>query len=261
MKTIKVLILLIFVTLFTGCATIVSQEEYEACIWGTSVAGAAIGSVGGIAGAAGGTAGGALVGAFILCGKVGEAAPPPAPAAEVAGYYWPDDQDGDGVRDSVDRCPFTPAGVAVDSDGCELDTDGDGVPDYRDQCPDTPKGAVVYTEGCSRLLAKLSDVHFAFDSATLKSEAKSILDSVVSTINSSPSDTISIEGHTDSTGSDAYNSQLSQRRAMSVADYLASQGVSSSRLQPVGKGESYPVASNDTSEGRSQNRRVEIIAK
>ncbi|MGH8119322.1 MAG: OmpA family protein [Gammaproteobacteria bacterium] len=260
MKTIKVLMLLIFVILSTGCATIVSQEEYEACIWGTSIAGAAIGSVGGIGGAAGGTAGGALVGAFI-CGKVGEEAPPPAPAAEEAGYFWPDDQDGDGVRDSVDRCPFTPAGVAVDSNGCELDTDGDGVPDYRDQCPDTPKGAIVDTEGCSRVLARLQDVHFAFDSAELTNEAKSVLDAAVATINSNPSDTISVEGHTDSTGSDAYNSQLSQRRARSVADYLASRGVSASRLQAVGKGESYPVASNDTSEGRSQNRRVEIIAK
>jgi len=261
MKYIQMLLLFVSVGILSGCATIVSEEEYETCIWGTTVAGAGIGSVGGIGGVAGGAAGGALVGAFILCGKVGEAAPPPAPAAEEAGYFWPDDQDGDGVKDPADRCPFTPAGVAVDSNGCELDTDGDGVPDYRDQCPDTPKGAVVDTEGCSRLLAKLQDVNFKFDSAELTSEAKSILDAAIPTINSNPSDSISIEGHTDSTGSDAYNSQLSQRRANSVADYLAAHGVSSSRLQAVGKGESYPVASNDTKEGRAQNRRVEILAK
>ena len=261
MKNIRILLLLMSMSILAGCATIVSQEEYEACIWGTSIAGAAIGgSVGNVGGAAAGTAGGALVGAFI-CGKVGEAAPAPMPMAEEPGFFWPDDQDGDGVKDGNDNCPFTPAGVAVDSNGCELDTDGDGVPDYRDQCPDTPKGAVVDTDGCSRLLAKLQDVNFEFNSAELTSEAKSILDSAVATINSNPSDSISVEGHTDSTGSDAYNSQLSQRRANSVADYLAAHGVSASRLNAVGKGESYPVASNDTSEGRSQNRRVEILAK
>lgn len=261
MKNIRLLILLLSVTLASGCATVVSQEEYEACIWGTSIAGAAIGgSVGNVGGAAAGTAGGALVGALI-CGKVGEPAPAVAPAVEEPGFFWPDDQDGDGVRDNSDRCPFTPAGVAVDSNGCELDSDGDGVPDYRDQCPDTPKGSVVDTEGCPRLLVKLQNVHFAFDSAELTSEAKSILDAAVSSINANPSDNISVEGHTDSTGSDAYNSQLSQRRARAVADYLAAHGVSASRLHAVGKGESYPVASNDTSAGRSQNRRVEVTAK
>jgi OOP family OmpA-OmpF porin len=170
----------------------------------------------------------------MFCGDEGQA-PAPAPA-EQAGYFWPDDQDYDGVNDGADKCPFTPEGVAVNSDGCPPDGDGDGVPDYLDKCPDTPRGAVVDTDGCSMILATLKDVHFAFDSAQLTGEAKSILDAAVPAINAHPAGTISVEGHTDSTGSDAYNSQLSQRRARSVAEYLAAKGVSASRLNAVGKG-------------------------
>jgi outer membrane protein OmpA-like peptidoglycan-associated protein len=69
---------------------------------------------------------------------------------------------------------------------------------------------------------------------------------------------IEVAGHTDSTGSDQYNQQLSQRRAQSVAGYLGGQGINSQRLLTVGAGESYPIASNDTEAGRAQNRRVEM---
>jgi outer membrane protein OmpA-like peptidoglycan-associated protein len=69
---------------------------------------------------------------------------------------------------------------------------------------------------------------------------------------------LEVAGHTDSIGSDAYNDQLSQRRAQAVASYLTSRGVNSQRLMTVGGGERYPVASNDTEAGRAQNRRVEI---
>ncbi|MBI4005863.1 MAG: thrombospondin type 3 repeat-containing protein, partial [Gammaproteobacteria bacterium] len=197
MKKFQSGLILFLVSLFAGgCATQMSLEEFEACIWGTSLAGAAVGgAVGNVGGAAAGTAGGAIIGAFI-CGPVGEA---PAPAPEQpaqAGHFWIDDQDADGVRDGDDKCPFTPEGVAVDADGCELDGDGDGVPDYLDQCPDTPHGTVVDTRGCSYVIATLQNVHFAFDSATLTSEGKSILDRVVPVIKSSSSTNISVEGHT-----------------------------------------------------------------
>ncbi len=259
MKNLKIILALMAALLFSGCATIWPEADRNTCIWGTSLTGFGVGgAVGNVVGAGAGLASGALLG-FMFCDG---SAPAPAPAAEEqAGHFWADDQDGDGVRDKDDMCPFTPEGVAVDARGCELDSDGDGVPDYLDKCPDTPLGTVVDTDGCPRTLLTLSDVHFAFDSAQLTSQAKSILDQAVAAINANPSDSIAIEGHTDSIGSDAYNSQLSQRRARSVADYLTSKGVSSSRLSPVGKGESHPIASNDTREGRAQNRRVEIIAK
>ena len=261
MKALKVMLVFLSVIMFAGCATFsdgMTQEEHEACIWGTAIGGAAAGAIGGPAGAAAGTFIGTLGGLMMCRPLISDTAPP---VADEPGYFWADDQDRDGVKDKDDLCPFTPEGVAVDSDGCALDADGDGVPDYLDKCPETPLGSVVDTDGCPRTLVTLRDVHFAFDSAQLTSQAKSILDAAVAAINANPSDTISVEGHTDSTGSDAYNSQLSQRRARSVAEYLASKGVSASRLKAVGKGESHPVASNDTRDGRSKNRRVEIIAK
>ena len=258
MKKLKISLVLLLALLFSGCATIWPEADRNTCIWGTSLTGFGVGgAVGNIAGAGAGLASGALLG-VLFCE---EGSPPPAPAPEQAGYFWADDQDRDGVLDRDDKCPFTPEGVTVDKDGCPLDSDGDGVPDYLDKCPETPLGAVVDTDGCPRTLLTLRDVHFAFDSAQLTSEAKSRLDAAVAAINANPSDTVSIEGHTDSMGSDAYNSQLSQRRARAVVDYLVSKGVSASRLKAVGKGENHPVASNDTREGRAKNRRVEIIAK
>ena len=191
-----------------------------------------------------------------MCGGVVEA---PAPVSAPAAAVW--DSDGDGVIDEHDNCWNTPAGVTVDSKGCGIDSDGDGVPDHLDQCPDTPLGTVVYTDGCAMVLARLEGVHFAFDSAKLTSEAKSILDGALTAIKANPSAHLTVEGHTDSTGSDSYNYDLSQRRAQAVVNHLSSSGVAASRMSSVGKGASNPVASNDTSEGRAQNRRVEVIAK
>jgi len=263
MKQLKIMLMLISVTMFAGCATFsdgMHQEEIEACIWGTAifggvVGGASSGPVGALAGTFVGTLGG-----LIQCRPEISSAPA-VPVADESGYFWLDDQDRDGVLDRDDKCSFTPEGVAVDKDGCPLDADGDGVPDYLDKCPGTPLGTVVDTDGCPRTLLTLRDVHFAFDSAQLTSQAKSTLDAAVAAINANPSDSITVEGHTDSIGSDAYNSQLSHRRARAVTDYLVSKGVSASRLKAVGKGENHSVASNDTREGRALNRRVEIIAK
>lgn len=186
----------------------------------------------------------------------------PAPAEpDMTGYFWADDQDRDGVVDKNDACPFTPEGVAVDSRGCALDGDGDGVPDYRDQCPDTPAGTVVDTNGCSLALVKLEGIHFEFDSANLTAEAKSILDGALTAIRSSSSQNLNVEGHTDSTGSDSYNLDLSQRRAEAVVDYLVGHGIDRARLGAKGFGESAPVGTNDSAAGRAQNRRVEIYAR
>ena len=145
-----------------------------------------------------------------------------------------------------------------------LDDDGDGVPNSEDICWTTPAGDTVDIYGCTisqEPIVSLQGVHFDNDSSALTSEAKSILDSAVGAINARSSSLIDVEGHTDSRGSDSYNQALSERRAQSVADYLASQGVSASSLNPIGMGEGSPVASNDTSEGRAQNRRVEVTIR
>ena len=189
------------------------------------------------------------------CGGVVEEEPVSAPVATVR------DSDGDGVIDENDDCWNTPTGVTVKSNGCGVDSDRDGVPDHLDQCPETPLGTVVYTDGCPMVLARLEGIHFAFDSAKLTSDAKSVLDGAIGSINANSGAHLTVEGHTDGTGSDSYNYGLSQRRAESVVNYLNSNGVAASRMSAVGIGASSPVASNDTSEGRAQNRRVEVIAK
>jgi outer membrane protein OmpA-like peptidoglycan-associated protein len=149
--------------------------------------------------------------------------------------------------------------------GPELDDDGDGVPNSEDICWTTPAGNRVDLYGCTiseeELMVSLQGVHFASDSSTLTSEAKSILDGAVGAINAKSSSQIDVMGHTDSRLSDSYNQSLSERRAKSVADYLASKGVSASSLNAKGMGEGSPVASNDTREGRAKNRRVEVIAR
>lgn len=107
----------------------------------------------------------------------------------------------------------------------------------------------------------LRGVHFDFNKANIRADAKPILDQAAAALKEQSSVDVTVEGHTDNIGSDAYNQKLSVRRAEAVRDYLAGQGVATSRMTVVGKGESAPVASNDTEDGRAQNRRVELLVK
>lgn len=108
------------------------------------------------------------------------------------------------------------------------------------------------------ILLNLPDVTFAVDSTAISPSFQSTLTSVAQSMNQYPNSLIDVYGHTDSTGSDAYNLDLSKRRADAVARYLISQGVNSARIQTQGMGESYPIADNTTESGRALNRRVEI---
>ena len=166
------------------------------------------------------------------------------------------DSDGDGVGDSRDQCPNTPAGTPVDEKGCERDGDGDGILDSQDKCPDTPKGERVDATGCpfnKELL--LQGVKFATNSAELLPESVPVLDRAIATLKRYPELKVEVAGHTDSRGADAYNQQLSARRAATVLKYLQDGGVTNT-LTSRGYGEREPIASNDTDEGRLQNRRV-----
>ena len=109
------------------------------------------------------------------------------------------------------------------------------------------------------LVLTLGNVLFDTAKDTLKPGADLILDRLARFLQGSPGTKIIVEGHTDSVGSDEYNQTLSSRRAQSVTGGLESRGISGDRIQPVGRGKRYPVASNDTPEGRQQNRRVEIV--
>jgi outer membrane protein OmpA-like peptidoglycan-associated protein len=104
-----------------------------------------------------------------------------------------------------------------------------------------------------------SEASFDFDRAELKPEFKPTLNKVSDVLHNDPNQRIRVVGHTDSQGSDAYNQQLSERRAQATASYLISQGVASSQVTVEGRGESEPRADNATAEGRAQNRRVEIF--
>ncbi|HLS41641.1 MAG TPA: OmpA family protein [Paenalcaligenes sp.] len=103
-----------------------------------------------------------------------------------------------------------------------------------------------------------ADTFFDFDKSTLKPEGRQVLDQVAEQVNSIELETLIATGHTDSIGAEAYNQKLSERRANSVKEYLVSKGVPADRIYTEGKGELQPVASNQTREGRAQNRRVEI---
>jgi len=100
---------------------------------------------------------------------------------------------------------------------------------------------------------------FDFDESTLLPEAQAKLDGVAAFMKDNPHVKVVIEGHTDSSGTEDYNMALGQRRAQSAADYLEAKGISSSRISTVSYGGSRPIASNATSEGRAQNRRVDLI--
>ena len=169
------------------------------------------------------------------------------------------DSDRDGVVDSRDKCPGTPAGREVDAQGCErvMDSDGDGIPDAQDKCPGTPRGTRVDYQGCEiKEEIKLPGVNFEFDSARLTADSSETLDNAVTTLNRNPDINVECAGHTDSTGSDAYNQKLSEQRAHSVCEYLATHGIERARLTEHGYGETKPIADNSTEAGRAENRRV-----
>lgn len=138
------------------------------------------------------------------------------------------------------------------------DTDNDGVCNSEDICLDTPSGKRVDTVGCS--CDYTLSLEFALDSAELSANDKARLDELVPVLTNPKDTSIAgvIDGYTDITGRPDYNMGLSQRRAVSVDNYLHSKGVAKGRFIPHGYGETNPVASNDTSEGRAQNRRIEL---
>lgn len=116
-------------------------------------------------------------------------------------------------------------------------------------------------EEAGRLIISLSGVLFEAGGNQLSAAAQSRLDTVAQALAAYPDRNIVIEGHTDDRGSDATNQQLSQKRADAVRQYLESRGVPAARMRSIGRGESTPVASNDSAEGRANNRRVEVVVE
>jgi OOP family OmpA-OmpF porin len=145
------------------------------------------------------------------------------------------DSDGDGVSDQFDKCPGTPAGTAVDGSGCPL-----------------PK----VTEAPVSNVTGFETIQFEFNSSVLKTEAYPTLDKLSSVLRENGGK-VAVNGYASSEGTAAYNLKLSKDRANSVKTYLVNSGVNASQVVTKGFGEANPIASNDTEEGRIQNRRVE----
>jgi OOP family OmpA-OmpF porin len=122
--------------------------------------------------------------------------------------------------------------------------------------PPPPVAPAAPVDDCGRIV--LRGVNFAFDSAEIDPASSVVLDAAADQLKECPNVSVRVEGHTDSIGSDAYNQGLSERRAEGVQSHLIGRGVSASRLTAIGYGESQPIASNDTEEGRALNRRVEL---
>jgi outer membrane protein OmpA-like peptidoglycan-associated protein len=224
MSMIRVALPLILLTsLLTGCANL-QKADWPKCAAIGGVAGAGLGAIQNATYAGWG----ALIGGGVA-----------------AAYCW---VHGDSVSDSHDKCPGTPKGVSVDANGCPL------------AAPVAPTPVIEEVVVVKEEVIVINDVYFKFDSAQLTAADKQKLDVISTRLKrEAPSAQLRVSGHTDSVGSDKYNKTLSQKRAMSVTNYLVSSGIPrSSFIAVVGEGKSRPVADNKTAEGRALNRRVEI---
>jgi outer membrane protein OmpA-like peptidoglycan-associated protein len=191
------------------------------------------------------------------------------------------DNDGDGILDINDRCP-NEAGPAS-TGGCPVknDRDNDGILDAVDACPDVPGVASPdpKNNGCppvkssstgpatprvtvdSRGIALSEKIVFLVGRGTINPQSHSLLDELATALTRDPSINLSVEGHSDNMGSASANLQLTQDRADAVKAYLVSKGVAAARLTAVGYGQNKPIAPNVTDEGRSRNRRIELVRR
>jgi len=161
----------------------------------------------------------------------------------------------DAVASSEDMADFVEKVFLTTIPRRDVDSDGDGVSDKNDECPDTPKGAIVDSRGCW----VVKGVTFDYKKWNIKEEFNSNLSNIVDVLQKNPNLSIRIEGHTDNIASMEYNIELSKKRANAVKNYLVGKGIQESRITTEGFGFKHPIATNDTEEGRAQNRRAELV--
>jgi len=195
------------------------------------------------------------------------------------------DTDGDGLNDGVEVNQYKtdPAKADTDGDGLsdgdevnkyktdpvKIDTDGGGVADGAEVKAGTnpldskddiakPTTTIILEKGKKVVLR---GVNFETNKATLTRNSESILEDAYNALVANPEVQVEISGHTDSVGSDEYNQALSLRRAQAVKNWLVQRGIAGNRMKTVGKGEKEPIASNDTADGRMENRRIEFYVQ
>ncbi len=180
------------------------------------------------------------------------------------------DNDLDGMPDLTDQCPNQPGDRM--RNGCPAaDADGDGVADDVDKCPAEKETVNQYLDedGCpdvpqdlirvTRTQVEIKEtIEFQTGSATLLGTSSKVLDQIVKVLNDAPDMRLRIEGHTDNEGGDDANLELSRQRAMAVQKYLVGKGITPSRLEAIGYGETKPIDTNRIPQGRQRNRRVEF---
>lgn len=184
------------------------------------------------------------------------------------------DSDGDGLEDDVDACAMAAEDLDgfKDSDGCpDLDNDGDLIADELDRCPvqaetvndfmdedgcpDTKPEKIVVSKKRIEILEK---IQFETNAAAIRPASFGVLDEIAQVLLDNTDLELRIEGHTDNEGDDDFNLRLSQSRAQAVLEYFVAKGVARDRLIAVGFGESRPMDTNRTEDGRAANRRVEF---
>jgi outer membrane protein OmpA-like peptidoglycan-associated protein len=189
--------------------------------------------------------------------------------AGIAQFKGCPDTDGDGIPDKEDQCPNDKGPRTTF--GCP-DTDGDGITDKQDECPNEKglkenkgcpvKEAVVVTpppvEQVKAIEFAAKNIRFDTGKSNIKQSSFNDLNNILKIMNEFPASRFSINGYTDNTGGDELNMKLSEDRAQEVKKYFTDRGIAASRLTAKGFGKANPIATNDTPEGKLENRRVEI---
>ena len=184
------------------------------------------------------------------------------------------DNDDDGIVDASDGCPVDAEDVDTfqDDDGCpDLDNDGDRIADAVDQCPDVAEivNGFQDDDGCpddppkldvASVDGKLDEpIYFDLNKATIKRRSRKVLQAVVDALQATPNARVRVEGHTDDTGGQAWNQELSEARAAAVRGYLIDKGIAADRLESIGYGNTRPKVENNSEALRRRNRRVEFV--
>ncbi len=231
--------LLLAGSVLSGCVTTSStgdaplnQGNWPLCSAIGGLAGGGLGAIESSTWAAGGAVAGAVIGTLVC-------------------YAQDGDEDGDGVFDRRDRCPGTPANTPVRHNGCPLK-----------EYPSSAAMTEPEPEEAAEPVRVELDVKFDFDKSVVKEDSQADIKSLADFMKQYPQTSTTVEGHTDSVGTDAYNQGLSERRANAVREVLVKQhGIDANRISAVGYGESRPVADNATDAGRAINRRVEAAVE
>ncbi|MEA1916196.1 MAG: OmpA family protein [Campylobacterota bacterium] len=180
---------------------------------------------------------------------------------QISQYRVIKDRDADGVSDNIDKCLDTKSGVSIDANGCEV------VKQEIEKIAQTSQATLTKTQECTIVDGKITGsectnitdllINFENNSYIIEEDSFAIIEEFANFLKENDVYSVEIVGYTSSIGDDEYNMKLSQQRAEAVSNALIQYGVSSDRLESIGKGEADPIATNESEDGRAKNRRIE----